>query len=166
MKTLWWGKILHHQWVMWHTISSTWCKHIQTHRFFHIHHHEIPLHGTNHPHYLSLGDGSFNPPNCSLYWPKPIYHQQTMLQTLSEPTQALWWSSIHHYSYWHASCYLSYWKELEMLRMLSRSPSHFQTSRTTPLLPRQSVVTLGKLVWRLWWSKNAPFSLSVIGGSN
>ena len=32
-----------------------------------------------------------------------------MLQTLSEPTQALWWLSIHYYSYWHMSCYLSYW---------------------------------------------------------
>ena len=61
---------------------------------------------------MCLRDTRYGSPevsNCSLYWSQPIYHQQTTLQALSEPTQALWWSSIHHYSHWHVSCYSSYW---------------------------------------------------------
>ena len=52
---------------------------------------------------------------------------------------------------------------LERLRMLSRSPRPFSMSRTIPSLPKPSVVTWRKLVWRLWWSRNTLFFPSVIG---
>ena len=79
------------------------------HRFFHFHHHEIPLCWANHSYCLPLAIGSFNPSICSLYWSQLVYHQHTTLQTLSWPTQVLWGSSIHHYPHWHATSHSSYW---------------------------------------------------------
>jgi len=137
---------------MW--ISSTWDKQTHTPSLFHNHHHEIPLHWANSSYHLSLGIGSLNSSNCSFYWLKPIYYQQAVLQTSSQPTKSLWWSSFHHFSCWYVPCHLSYW----VWEGWKCSPGHQKHSkmwRTVPSPLRQFTATWRKLVWRLWWSKNA-----------
>ena len=147
---------------MWCTISSTWCKYIQT-----------PLPFSLPPPWNPslLTKLLISSPSCN--WVIQPIKLLTLLVSTNLPSAdyapniVLTYPNslgIIHPSLPPLTCNMLFvLLDLERLRMLSRLPKHFRMSRTTPSLPKPFAVALGKLVWRLWWSKNALFSPSVIG---
>jgi len=130
--------------------------------FFHNHHHEIPLHWANSSYHLSLGIGSLN----SSIAHSTGLNQSTISRLCSKHLPNLQKPLVVVLpSFLLLICAMPFvLLGLEGLKMQSRSPKHSKMWRTVPSPLRQFTATWRKLVWRLWWSKNALSLPTIIGG--
>ena len=93
-----------------------------------------------------------------------IDHQQTMLQALSKPIQALWWLSIHHYptDMYYTVCLIGTRKAENAVQITKT----LQDAKNHSISPQVALHYLRKAGIKAMVKQNAHFSLSIIGGSD